>query len=47
MTKILITGGAGNVGSSLANYLLHNGEYDVVIFDNLLTGELKKLPFST
>ncbi|MFY7789201.1 MAG: NAD-dependent epimerase/dehydratase family protein [Thermoflexibacteraceae bacterium] len=43
MKKILITGGAGFVGSSLADALLKKG-YFVVIVDNLLTGFLHKLP---
>lgn len=46
MNKILITGGAGNIGSSLANRLVKNAENYVVIVDNLLTGNLKKLPSS-
>lgn len=44
MTKILITGGAGFIGSSLAEKLLTNSTYFVVLVDNLLTGELRKLP---
>lgn len=44
MTKILITGGAGFIGSSLAEKLLTSAEYFVVLVDNLLTGELRKLP---
>lgn len=44
MTKILITGGAGFIGSSLAEKLLTNSAYFVVLVDNLLTGELRKLP---
>ena len=44
MNKILITGGAGNVGSSLAEYLTNNQNNYVIIFDNLLTGSLSKLP---
>ncbi len=44
MSKILITGGAGNVGGSLANHLAQNQQNQVVIFDNLLTGSVKKLP---
>jgi nucleoside-diphosphate-sugar epimerase len=43
MKKVLITGGAGFVGSSLADSLLAKGYY-VVIVDNLLTGFLNKLP---
>ncbi len=41
--KILITGGAGNVGSALANKLADMGYY-VVIADNLLTGSITKVP---
>jgi len=41
--KILITGGAGNVGSALANKLSDLGYY-VVIADNLLTGSITKVP---
>ncbi len=44
MNKILITGGAGNIGSSLANRLIKNPENYVVVVDSLLTGDLKKLP---
>jgi nucleoside-diphosphate-sugar epimerase len=44
MTKILITGGAGNVGSALAHKLVANPNYFVVVVDNLLTGSLEKLP---
>jgi UDP-glucose 4-epimerase len=43
MKKVLITGGAGFIGSSLADALLAKGYY-VVIVDNLLTGFLHKLP---
>ncbi len=44
MTKILITGGAGNVGSALAHKLVANSNYFVVVVDNLLTGSIEKLP---
>lgn len=47
MTKILITGGAGNVGGALAQKLVQNPEYFVVVVDNLLTGSFDKLPPST
>jgi UDP-glucuronate decarboxylase len=44
MKRILITGGAGNIGSSLAARLSLNEDYQIVIVDNLLTGDLRKLP---
>lgn len=43
-TKILVTGGAGNVGGALARKLVENQEYFVVIADNLSTGCRDKLP---
>lgn len=44
MTRILVTGGAGNIGSALVNGLLQNPENYVVIADNLITGSREKLP---
>ena len=44
MTKILITGGAGNVGGALARKLVENSDYFVVVVDNLSTGSKSKLP---
>jgi UDP-glucose 4-epimerase len=44
MRKILITGGAGNIGSSLAERLSKDSSNEIVIVDNLLTGDLKKIP---
>lgn len=38
MQKILITGGAGFIPSSLADALLKTGKYQVVAVDNFLTG---------
>ncbi|MEO7923971.1 MAG: NAD-dependent epimerase/dehydratase family protein [Chitinophagaceae bacterium] len=46
VVKILVTGGAGNIGGSLARKLVENKNYFVVIVDNLLTGETEKLPAS-
>ncbi|RPG54508.1 MAG: NAD-dependent epimerase/dehydratase family protein, partial [Flavobacteriales bacterium TMED84] len=44
MIKILITGGAGNVGGALARKLVENPNYFIVIVDNLSTGSKSKLP---
>ncbi len=41
--KVLITGGAGFVGSSLADAFLQKGNYEIVLVDNLLTGRLDNL----
>lgn len=46
MRKILVTGGAGFVGSSLAGKLAEDPDNYVVIVDNLITGSVKKLPDS-
>ena len=44
MIKILVTGGAGNVGGALARKLVENQDYFVVIADDLSTGSKEKLP---
>ncbi len=44
MQKILITGGAGFIGSSIAEKLVSNPDNFVVVVDNLLTGKMEKLP---
>jgi UDP-glucuronate decarboxylase len=44
MRKILITGGAGFVASSLAGKLIENTNNFVVIVDNLSTGHIGKIP---
>jgi nucleoside-diphosphate-sugar epimerase len=46
MTNILITGGAGFIGSSLADKMVEDPSFEVVIADNLLTGTLRRLPSS-
>lgn len=42
--RILITGGAGNIGGSLARRLSARPENEVTIVDNMLTGDWRKLP---
>lgn len=44
MKDILITGGAGHIGSAMALALLRSEAYRVVIVDNLSTGALSKIP---
>jgi len=44
--KILVTGGAGFIGSSLAEYLLQKTDAYVVVVDNYLTGHQQNLPQS-
>ncbi|MEQ1677933.1 MAG: NAD-dependent epimerase/dehydratase family protein [Chitinophagaceae bacterium] len=47
MRKILVTGGAGNVGGSMAKKLVENQDNFVVIVDDLSTGSAGKLPDSS
>ena len=42
--NILVTGGAGNIGSSLVNKLSDNINNHIVVVDNLLTGFKHKIP---
>ena len=44
MTNILVTGGAGQLGSSLAAKLALNKNIQVVIIDNLSTGKVSNVP---
>ncbi|MCC6370770.1 MAG: SDR family NAD(P)-dependent oxidoreductase, partial [Bacteroidia bacterium] len=41
--KILITGGAGFIGSNLVDYLVGIGHRKIVVIDNLETGYLKNI----
>jgi len=40
--RVLITGGAGFIGSHLCEYFLNKG-FDVICMDNLLTGDIKNI----
>jgi len=45
-TSFLITGGAGFIGSNIAEYLLHHGAGKVRILDNFSTGSIRNIePF--
>ncbi|MEN9448090.1 MAG: hypothetical protein RJA25_1380 [Bacteroidota bacterium] len=44
--RILVTGGAGNVGSALVGKLIQDSDNFVIIVDNLKTGSFEKLPQS-
>lgn len=44
MAKIIVTGGAGNIGSALVKGLLAGGKHQITVVDNLSTGNRNKLP---
>ena len=43
MQSILVTGGAGNIGSALVRALVKQPETEVIVADNLLTGSVEKI----
>jgi UDP-glucose 4-epimerase len=43
LEKVIITGGAGFIGSNLVNKLLENGTEQILIIDDLSTGKLNNL----
>ena len=44
MRSILVTGGAGFIGSALVRKLLTDSNNKIIVADNLLTGDIDKLP---
>ena len=46
MNQVLVTGGAGFIGSNLVNELLKLEIYKVYVFDNLSTGRLANIPIN-
>ncbi len=46
MNQVLVTGGAGFIGSNLVNELLKLDIYKVYVFDNLSTGRLANIPIN-
>src|SRR5690242_19228797 len=40
--RVLITGGAGFIGSHLSDYFINHGHH-VLVMDNLLTGDLRNI----
>jgi UDP-glucuronate decarboxylase len=43
-THILVTGGAGNIGSALVRRLAENPDYSIVVADDFSTGSPEKVP---
>ncbi|MBI4918608.1 SDR family oxidoreductase [archaeon] len=43
MTKFLVTGGAGFIGSNIVDYLVSNADNKVVVIDDLSTGKIENL----
>ena len=43
MERVLITGGAGFIGSHIAEEFVASGKYKVIIVDNLSSGKLENI----
>lgn len=46
MNSILVTGGAGNIASALTRKLAKDPQNRIIVADNLLTGDLSKVPLN-
>src|SRR5690606_30776441 len=44
MINVLVTGGAGFIGSKLAERLVSLGEYRITVIDNLSNGKIDNIP---
>ncbi|HEV7615231.1 MAG TPA: NAD-dependent epimerase/dehydratase family protein, partial [Solirubrobacterales bacterium] len=45
--RILVTGGAGTIGSTLVDQLIEAGAAEVVVLDNLVRGRRANLDWAT
>ena len=43
MKKVIVTGGAGFIGSHLVKKLIDNGTKDILVIDDLSTGRIKNI----
>ena len=43
LEKVIITGGAGFIGSNLAEHLFKNGTKEILIVDDFSTGSMKNI----
>ena len=42
-TNVCVIGGAGFIGSHLVNYLIESRNCNVIVLDNLITGQTKNI----
>lgn len=44
MKNILVTGGAGYIGSHTVQELMKSKEFNPIVYDNLVTGHIEAIP---